>query len=123
MLSLRRDPKSPDDEGILFVTKYGQRWVRIYEKGTHDDAVAKEFKKLQRQCDLVRERVGFYSLRRTFETIGGDNRDQIPVDFIMGHAPSARDMSAVYRQDVFRERLLAVTDHVHRWLYEDSEAG
>ena len=36
---------------------------------------------------LHRKGLGFYALRHTFETVGGDGRDQIAVDFIMGHAP------------------------------------
>jgi len=119
VISRRGDAKSTEDADCVFLTKYGQRWVRVYEKGTHDDAVAKEFKKLQQQCDLVRARVGFYSLRRTFETVGGNCRDQVAVDFLMGHAPGANDMAAVYRQDISDDRLLGVTNHIHAWLHAE----
>ena len=37
------------------------------------------------------------------------------VDYIMGHADDS--MAAIYREDVFDERLKAVTDHVHNWLF------
>jgi hypothetical protein len=39
------------------------------------------------------------------------------VDAIMGHAPHSGDMSAVYRERVTDERLRAVADHVHGWLF------
>jgi len=59
--------------------------------------------------------VSFYALRRTFETIGGECRDQAAVDHIMGHARD--DMASVYRERISDERLEAVTDHVRRWLF------
>ncbi|MGZ0175117.1 MAG: hypothetical protein ACKVHE_36960, partial [Planctomycetales bacterium] len=66
---------------------------------------------------LVRERVGFYSLRRTFETVGGATTDQVAVNFIMGHAPSSTDMAAIYRQTIFEDRIVAVSDYVRKWLF------
>lgn len=35
----------------------------------------------------------------------------------MGHAVSDRDMSAVYRERISDERLVAVTDYVREWLF------
>jgi integrase len=67
-------------------------------------------------CEPVhRPRVNFYSLRRTFETVGGDARDQVAVDFIMGHADES--MAGVYREKIGDERPRAVTDHVRAWLF------
>jgi len=71
--------------------------------------------------ELHRKGRGFYALRHVFETIGGDSRDQVAVDHIMGHSPDARDMSAVYRERIADDRLRAVVDHVHRWLYTNPE--
>jgi integrase len=58
---------------------------------------------------------GFYGLRHTFETVGGEAKDQPAVDHIMGHARD--DMASVYRERISDERLRAVTDHVHAWLF------
>ena len=58
---------------------------------------------------------GFYWLRSTFETIGGNARDQVAVDSIMGHVDQT--MAAVYRQDMDSDRLVAVTNHVREWLF------
>ena len=71
---------------------------------------------------LHRPGLGFYALRHTFETIGGESRDQVAVNYLMGHAPPDSDMASVYRERISDERLKAVTDHVHKWLFgEDSE--
>ena len=74
---------------MLFITRRGQAWAK--EKA--DSPVSKEFKKLQDKLGIHRKGVGFYSLRHVFETEAGACKDQVAVDFIMGHVdPSmARD--------------------------------
>jgi integrase len=67
---------------------------------------------------LVRRGHTFYALRHTFETIGGESRDQVAVDAIMGH--SREDMASVYRERLGDDRLRAVVEHVRRWLFEKS---
>jgi integrase len=109
----RPQPKDAAHAGVLFITKYGQSWF----KQTSDNPIANEFRKLLDSLGLHRPRLGFYSLRRTFETVGGDSRDQIATSYIMGHAEDANDMAAVYRQRIDDARLQAVVDHVHAWLY------
>src|SRR5262249_25782331 len=71
--------------------------------------------KLLRQLKLKREGVSFYALRHSFETIAGESRDQVAVDAIMGHTDES--MAARYRERISDERLEAVTDFVHRWLF------
>ena len=67
----------------------------------------------------------FYALRHTFETIGGEARDQVAVDAIMGHARD--DMASVYRERISDERLRSVSDHVRKLLFgeaaKDKAAG
>ena len=82
-----------------------------------DDPVCKEFSKLIKFLKLHRPGLGFYALRHSFETIGGESRDQVAVNYIMGHAPTANDMASVYRERISDERLRAVTDHVYNWLF------
>ena len=65
--------------------------------------------------ELKRPGLSFYALRHTFETMGGDSRDQVAVDAIMGHARD--DMASVYREKIEDDRLEAVTKHVHTWLF------
>jgi len=55
-------------------------------------------------------------LRHTFETIGGEAKDQIAVNSIMGHVDST--MAGVYRERISDERLRAVVEHVRAWLFD-----
>jgi integrase len=71
--------------------------------------------KIVSNTPLLRPGLSFYTLRHCFETIGGDARDQPAVDHIMGHARD--DMASVYREKISDERLRAVTDKVHVWLF------
>jgi integrase len=82
-----------------------------------DNPVSKETRKLLDAIRINGHR-GFYALRHTLETIGGETRDQVAVDAIMGHVRD--DMASVYRERISDERLKAVSDRVHRWLYPGS---
>ena len=69
--------------------------------------------------EFHRPGLGFYALRHVFETVAGDSRDQVAVDAIMGHARD--DMASVYRERIDDSRLLAVTEHVRKWLFGSKE--
>ncbi|HWB11553.1 MAG TPA: hypothetical protein VG826_20145 [Pirellulales bacterium] len=134
-IAKRPAPKRTDAEGLVFVTKYGGSWSKtpsitvdqqenetvsaqptlVVAKAV-DNPLTKEFRKLLNELGLHRPGLGFYALRHTFETIGGGSRDQVATSAIMGHAPAANDMSAVYREQIIDSRLRAVTDHVRNWL-------
>jgi integrase len=111
----RPSPKNTKDAELVFVTKYGQKW----SKDTKANPISAEFRKLLVKLGLHRNGSGFYALRHTTETIGGDSRDQMAVDFIMGH--SRNDMASAYRERIDDARLLAVTEHVRKWLFGDAE--
>jgi integrase len=125
----RPKPRDEADGGLVFLTKYGQRWA----KDSNDSPISKEFAKLIKTVKVKRGRksesiqrkgLGLYALRHTFQTIGDGARDPIATRAIMGHAEAGNDMSAVYREGVEDGRLKAVTDHVHRWLFgADLAAG
>ena len=100
------------DSGLLFITKYGRPWG----KSIADSPVTKEFRKLLDNLNLHRPRLGFYTLRHTFATIAGGSRDQVAVDSLMGHARD--DMARVCRERIEDERLVAVVEHVHSWLFK-----
>ena len=110
----RPTPKSAADQDHVFITKYGLRWV---EDGSRNSPLSHEFGKLLKLLGLTQPGRNFYALRHVLETIGGATRDQPAVDAIMGHAPPANDMAAVYREGVDDKRLKAVTGHVRRWLF------
>jgi hypothetical protein len=49
------------------------------------------------------------------ETIGRRCRDQVAVDAVMAH--SSGDMGSVYRLEIGDDRLEAVADTIHAWLW------
>jgi len=129
----RPAPKSKAAAGLVFLTKYGAPWAKVQALpaalatevdgapvkagGGADNPVSKEFTKVLKDQGLHRPGLGFYALRHTFETIAGESRDQVAVNAIMGHAPIANDMSAVYREGISDARLRAVAEHVRGWLW------
>jgi len=126
VIAKRKTPVDEADQDLVFVTKYGQRWVR-YEvveekkfgrttvKAKQDDAIAKATAKLLRGLGIKRRGVGFYALRSTFETVAGGSRDQVAVNAVMGHADAT--IADVYRETIDDDRLRAVVNHVHDWLF------
>jgi integrase len=115
--AINQRPKVKQDQyvDLVFITKFGQPWA----KDIADSPVTKEFRKLLDELKLHRPGLGFYALRHTFETIGGESCDQVAVNHIMGHADSS--MAAVYRERISDDRLRKVAVHVHDWLFPKSE--
>ncbi len=121
----RPEPKDQANAGLVFITKYGRKWAAASMsepdpetgkvKNWCSDPVTAEFSKLLVSLDLKRPGLSFYALRHSFETVGGDSRDQVAVDAIMGHVRD--DMASLYREKIEDERLQAVTRHVHKWLF------
>ncbi len=99
----------------MFVTSKGGSWHKKIE----DNPISKEMRKLLDSLKIDGHR-NFYALRHTFETIGGEAKDQIAVDHIMGHARD--DMASVYHERISDVRLKAVTDYVRNWLFVEASA-
>ena len=144
--SIAKRPKPHDaaHNDLVFLTKFHRPWricemVNVEEdeeddegdksgpkencgfKLRQDDAVAKEFTKVLKALELHRKGLGFYALRHTFETIGGDTGDQVAVNALMGHVDES--MAETYRERVKDERLQKVTNHVRAWLYPADKQG
>jgi len=129
----RKAPKETADKDRVFLTQTGRRWIKVnmrqVEKGEDQDAVkrevsgtpadalSQEFTKLIREIKIHRPGLGFYTLRHVFETVAGGTRDQVAVDFAMGHSDPS--MAAKYREEIGDERLEDIADHVHQWLYAE----
>lgn len=129
----RNEPKDDANADLVFVTKYGGPW--------HVDdprsPLSHEFRKLLKRIDdeaeenatkegseppakLYVARRGFYALRHTFRTIADETRDFPAIDRVMGHSDNT--MGGHYRERIADDRLKAVVDHVHAWLYDKPES-
>jgi integrase len=140
--ALQERPQSKDrsHDGLVFVTKYGQPWSNRFRRkklpsgpqnqdagegnghtlASTDSPITKEFAKLLKSLKIERPGLNFYALRHTFETLGGESRDQVAVDAILGH--SREDMASIYRERIRDERLKAVTDYVRAWLFPKAKS-
>ena len=118
----RKWPRDPADNEIVFLTRTRRRWVRtkagkVPEENLHLNALSQAFGKLLHTLNINgRRRLNFYTLRRQFEIVAGESRDQVAVDAIMGHVDDS--MAAVYRQgEISDGRLQMVVEHVRNWLF------
>ena len=126
--AIAKRPKPIDraDANCVFLTRQGRRWVRVQESvksaGTtlSLDALAQRFGRLLKKIDVNGNR-NFYALRHNLQTIGGNAKDPDAVSAIMGHVDPS--MAAVYREGISDERLRAVTDTIHRWLWPRDDAN
>jgi len=112
-------PDDLEDETLKDLVFVGQRGAGFAQAKQTHWLVSGETVALLKRLKLHRPGIGFYALRHTFQTVAEEAHDLAAVQSIMGHAPSSNDMSAVYRERISDERLKAVVDHVHHWLFGD----
>ena len=115
----RPKPARPRDVERVLLSEAGTALVTRSEKGHTKDLVGNRFTNLLKSTKVYRNRLGFYTLRHVFETVAGDAKDQIAVDLIMGHVDAS--MAAHSRERIEDARLLAVVDHVRKWLWPARE--
>lgn len=114
VLSQRVEPMDPAKSNLVFITVHARSW----SKSTSDNPVSKEMRKLLDALGWKGNK-NFYALRHTFETIGGEAKDQVAVDHIMGHARD--DMASHYRERISDTRLKAVSEFVRAWVWPAEE--
>lgn len=124
VLQVRPKAKRPEDERLMFITKYGLPWVRVQApqgRGKAErlavvvDSVGLEFGKLMRGTKTYQSGRAFYGLRHTFRTVADEVGDRRPIDLIMGHE-NGQDVATRYIERISDERLMKVSDHVRRWV-------
>lgn len=110
---LDQRPQPAKDAGeLVFVDDSGESLYDA-DRGTAV-AIGRAMQRLLEKLKVGGNR-NFYALRHTFETIGGEARDQAAVDHVMGHIRN--DMASVYRERISDDRLEAVAGVVRAWLY------
>lgn len=119
-IEARPEPKGQADAGLVFVTKYGHRWLRVKAPGPRAkkgsqavtvDGVYLEFGKVLKGCGIESAGRGFYALRHTFRTVADEVGDRPAIDMIMGHQDGS-DIAVHYVERIGDERLRKVTDFV-----------
>jgi len=117
-ISARTTPSNAELSNRVFLTRFGNPWVS--ESG-QSDQVSVQFRKLLQSCRLYRKGIGYYALRHTFQTIGDEAKDMLATAHIMGHADGT--IGDVYRERISDERLRAVVDHIHKWIFPGEDIG
>ena len=116
VIANRPTPRHEADKDLVFITETGSRWIRDYT-----DTVGARMSELLETLGMKRSGVRFYGFRHSFRTAADATRDFPAVRLIMGHTDSSID--DFYRERVDDERLEAVTEHVHAWLFDKDEEG
>ena len=111
----RPAPDDPDLEGLVFLTASGNQYVRDTKGGVHIDSVKDQFGRFLKQLKMKRKGLSFYAMRHSFQTAAEECKDFPAIKHVMGHSDPS--MSAVYRERISDERLMAVTDTVREWLW------
>ena len=104
--ALERRPVHESD--VVFLT--GKR------KPFKSDYASEMFRRLLESEDIYRKGLGFYCLRHVHATIGSDSCDQLAVMHTMGHIDDS--MTGEYRERIDPARLVKVTEHIRRWLFD-----
>jgi integrase len=108
-------PTEAAHEQLVFIGQSGKSYL-----AGNGYRVAGVFVRLLTSAKVSPQR-GFYAIRHTFQTIAEGAHDLAAVAAIMGHAPHVNDMASVYRERIDDARLVAVTEHVRKWLFGEQK--
>lgn len=129
VIAKRWKPKDKADEGLVFITRNGYRFVRVsgksrarenWKKAVWVDSINLKMDSLLKRLGIKRQGLNFYGLRHSFRTVADECLDHPACNLIMGHTDST--MASHYRERIDDSRLRRVVDHVHAWLFQKSEA-
>ena len=121
MLAGRKPAKNPEHEHLLFLNERRNSYGTTAKGMRPHQGIGRLFDRTTAAAGITRPGTTFYSLRRTFQTVAEGANDLAAVAAIMGHSPHVNDMGAVYRQRIDDGRLLAVTEHVRKWLFGETD--
>jgi integrase len=104
----------PADSDLVFLTELGGAWRKDTSRNS---PLSQAFGRLLNRLKFRRLGVNFYALRHTLQTIGEGALDRTALARIMGHVAAAGDMASIYRERIDDTRLVAVANHVRKWLF------
>ncbi len=100
-------------KNLVFLTRIRKPWS---DPESSCCSLSQAFTKAAKLAGVYKKNAKtFYALRHVTETIGGDAKDQVALNYIMGHEDGS--MASVYRESVSDERLEVVNRVIHDWLY------
>jgi integrase len=114
-LANRYTPKLDEDADRFFVTREGNRLVRNDGVAVRSDAVHQAMNRIQKKLGIKQAKRSFGALRHTFRTVADETRDLPAILRVMGHADHT--ISDHYRERIADDRIEAVVNHVHKWLF------
>ena len=126
-IAQRPPPANAAHADRVFLTSFGRPWVHGTTNAVYGE-LAKVLKAMSLRApgsvkagkkEKGRSRLrlpAFQALRSTFRTVADEAKDQHAAFLIMGHVIPG--MAGVYVQEIARERLVAVAEHVRRWLFD-----
>lgn len=111
--ALQSQPNSKKHQHLVFVTRFRRPWSKPDGSAC---SLSQAFIKLTKSLEVYEQGKGFYTLRHVCETIGGECKDQVAVDYVLGHDNGS--MAHEYRERISDERIEAVADTIHSWLFK-----
>lgn len=97
---------------LAFQTQQGTSYAK---PGNGNDAIGLTFRRMLVEHKLHQPGLGFATLRHIFQTVAEGSKDFPAIRHIMGHVDDS--ISGHYRETVSDERLRAVVEVVHDWLF------
>lgn len=105
----------PADEGaaeLVFLTPRGRPYLSAKESA---NLLSQRLIGVMRRAAVHRQGRGANTLRHVFRTVADGSLDHVAIDLVMGHVDGS--VAARYRERVDDARLVAVSEHVRRWLF------
>ncbi|MSR55054.1 MAG: hypothetical protein EXS09_17455 [Gemmataceae bacterium] len=113
----RPEPRQEGVGNLVFLSSRGRQWI----SGHAAHPVTAAMIHAMKNVGVHREGCGPYTLRHVFRTIADEVPDRVAIDRIMGHADHS--MAGHYRERIADARLVAVVEHVRKWLFPASPEG
>ncbi len=111
-MAINPKPARPEFEGLALLQETGYAWSKT---DSADSPLSKNFRSLLDSLGMYRPGLSFYSLRHCHRTVSDGAGDAGASNVLMGHASSHISESYIEGRD--DDRLVAVSNHVRRWLF------